>query len=290
MFDDKYDKILFDHTDLVILDYYEECKLRCTQSYIRGYDNYQQLKIIESDITNKLFFNIVIPNNNVNNGSPQYKSIMYIFKNYFVNFPIFPFCKGQSLIDKVGTIIMTKHDFRMDILFTIKYLNFYLPDNKNNPNNIPITRIYKNHPEYFMSENDKNITEILETINKDKEQITISKETINQENKKIVEKKEELDKLIIENDKITKNKQNELDKLILENQQKIDYYKNLEQQIIEVNKEKEIIKEEKRKIAIVKEKMAQIKRNLDEEKFKLELEKDRINDINVDDFINSNLN
>ena len=31
--------------------------------------------------------------------------------------------------------------------------------------------------------------------------------------------------------------------------------------------------------------MAQIKRNLDEEKFKLELEKDMINDVNVDEFI-----
>ena len=36
--------------------------------------------------------------------------------------------------------------------------------------------------------------------------------------------------------------------------------------------------------------MAQIKRNLDEEKFKFELEKDRINDIDVDEFINSILN
>jgi hypothetical protein len=36
--------------------------------------------------------------------------------------------------------------------------------------------------------------------------------------------------------------------------------------------------------------MTQIKRNLDEEKFKLELEKDRINDVNVDEFINSILN
>ncbi len=84
-----------------------------------------------------------------------------------------------------------------------------------------------------------------------------------------------------------KEKQTELDKLILENQHKIDYYKNLEQQIIDVNKEKDIIKEEKRKIAIVKEKMAQQKRDFDEEKFKFELEKDRINDIDVDKFINS---
>lgn len=281
MSDDKYDKILFDHTDLVILDYYEECKRICTQPYIRGFNNYQSLKIIESDIKNKLFFNIVLPNSVNNDGGPQFKYTMYIFKNYFVNFQIFPFCKGHSLINIVGNISITKHNFPIHILFAIKYLNFYPPENKNNTNNIPITRIYEQHPEYFMSENDKNITEILETIKKDKEQITISNETINQENKKIVEQKDELNRLILEN---------ELDQLILENQQKIDHYKNLEQQIIEVNKEKEIIKEEKRKIAIVKEKMAQIKRNLDEEKFKLELEKDRINDVNVDEFINSILN
>jgi hypothetical protein len=40
---------------------------------------------------------------------------------------------------------------------------------------------------------------------------------------------------------IHENKQFKLDKLILENQQKIDYYKSLEQQIIDVNKEKKKI-------------------------------------------------
>ena len=96
--------------------------------------------------------------------------------------------------------------------------------------------IYKQHPEYFMSENDKNITEILETIKKEKEQITISNETINQENKKIVEQKDELNILILENERINKDKQNELDKLILENQQKIDHYKILNKNLLKKNK------------------------------------------------------
>ena len=100
----------------------------------------------------------------------------------------------------------------------------------------------------------------------------------------------ERNKFLLEKDQtgiIMKEKQIELDKIILENQQKINYYKSLEQQIIDVNKEKELVKEEKRKIAIVKQKMAQQKKDFDEEKFKFELEKDRINDIDVDKFINS---
>jgi len=91
----------------------------------------------------------------------------------------------------------------------------------------------------------------------------------------IKDKQVELDKLILENQKSTKHKLVELDKLILENQQKIDYYKSLKQQIIDVNKEKELIKEEKRKIA--------------KQKRKFELEQYRINDIDVDKFINSML-
>jgi len=145
--------------------------------------------------------------------------------------------------------------------------------------------IIKDFKENYKKKYDKELTE---------EQLEEQKEKLNKlilKNEKINKyKQNSLDRLILENERINKDKQNELDKLILENQQKINHYKNLEQEIIKVNKEKEIIKEEKRKIAICKEKMAQIKRNLDEEKFKLELEKDKINDINVDEFINSILN
>ena len=85
-----------------------------------------------------------------------------------------------------------------------------------------------------------------------------------------------------------KLKKDELDKLILENQQKINHYASLEQQIMDVQKEKELIKEENIKIAIVKEKLAQQKRDLDDDKFKFELEKDRINDFDIDKFIKQN--
>jgi hypothetical protein len=281
MSDDKYDKILFDvNGDDFILKYYQNCKIR----HPRNVNEYNKLEIISSEIKNKQFFEIgsdPYVYDGYNGQTKSRKSIKYMFKEYIID--IHEHGTGHNEFQYSEIFInIIKHDLPTHILFTIKHFQFH--------NILGFDDIYKYHPEYFMLENDKNITEILETIKKEKENIAISNETINQENKKIVEQKDELNRLILENKRINKDKQNELDKLILENQQKIDHYRNLEQEIIKVNKEKEIIKEEKRKIAICKEKMAQIKRNLDEEKFKLELEKDRINDVNVDEFINSILN
>ena len=82
----------------------------------------------------------------------------------------------------------------------------------------------------------------------------------------------------------------ELTKLILENQQKITHYKSLESQILSIDKDKQIILEEKQKLTIVKAKMAKNKREFDDEKLKFEIEKDRINDIDIDKFLNSELN
>ena len=314
MSDDKYDKILFDGGDLSIFNFYMEYdnteEHRQIQMDKQGADSnrafHNLLKKIDLEIKNKLFFTIIVYLfEGINlEGHKSFnettKKILYMFREYIIEFMectrnYYPY--GYDDKQKFGNVsihISRKHNMTVSMLFTIKHFQYSdllkSSNSYSKPENTYISDIYEQHPEYFMSENDKNITEILETIKKEKEQITISNETINQENKKIVEQKDELNKLILVNERINKNKQNELDKLILENQQKIDHYKSLEQELIKVNKEKELIKEEKRKIAICKEKMAQIKRNLDEKKFKFELEKDRINDVNVNEFINSILN
>ena len=77
------------------------------------------------------------------------------------------------------------------------------------------------------------------------------------------------------NNELTQENRKKLDELIIEHK-------------LNNHKEKELIKEEKIKIAIVKEKLAQQKRDLDDDKFKFELEKDRINDFDIDKFIKQN--
>ncbi len=103
-------------------------------------------------------------------------------------------------------------------------------------------------------------------------------------------KKDQLtQELITDNEELIKQKE-ELDKLILYNQQQIEHYKSLEDKIISIEKDKEIILEEKRKIAICKEIMAKNKLEFDNEKLQFEIHKDRINDFDIDKFINSKLN
>jgi hypothetical protein len=201
---------------------------------------------------------------------------------------------GIAQTENYSTIM---HNLPNNILFVLKTIK-YDSINDNGLNINQLITFYDTNTNYFKSNSDIYYDKLKqEMINYEKEQKGIL----------IKEKQTELDKLILDNQQkidyynnleqqiidvnkekeIIKENQTKLDKLILDNQQKIDYYKSLEQQIIDVNKEKEIIKEEKRKIIIVKEKMAQQKRNFDEEKCKFELEKDRINEIDVDNFINS---
>jgi hypothetical protein len=192
----------------------------------------------------------------------------YVFKKFLISKVPSSYC-GQHDRYNIG---IHKHNLPNNILFSLKTINFN--DINNNGLNInKLITFYDKNTNYFKSNSDIHYEKLELKYKQEKEMIEQGK------NKLLLEKE---DKSIL-----IKEKQTELDKLILENQQKIDYYKSLEQQIIDVNKEKDIIKEEKRKIAIVKEKMAQQKRDFDEEKFKFELEKDRINDIDVDKFINS---
>ena len=176
----------------------------------------------------------------------------YVFKNFWI---VMTTLSGQHTNTNSNFNI---HNLPNNILFSIKKIMEYHPVK----DSFNFITFYDKNTNYFKSNSD---------IHYEKRELQYKKEMIEQEQKGI----------------LIKEKQTELDKLILENQTKIDYYKDFEQQIIDVNKEKELIKEEKRKIAIVKEKMAQQKRDFDEEKFKFELEKDRINDIDVDKFINS---
>jgi hypothetical protein len=121
--------------------------------------------------------------------------------------------------------------------------------------------------------------QIEKDITNEKELIIKQKETIMIDEQLITLQKEELSK-----------QKEELDKLILYNQQQIEHYKSLEEKIISIEKDKEIILEEKRKIAICKEIMAKNKLEFDNEKLQFEIHKDRINDFDIDKFINSELN
>ena len=118
-----------------------------------------------------------------------------------------------------------------------------------------------------------------ELITKQKEELTTEKQLITKQIECITIQKEELSK-----------QKEELDKLILYNQQQIQHYKSLEEKIISIEKDKEIILLEKQKIAICKEKMAKSKREFDDEKLKFEIEKDRINNFDIDKFLNLSSN
>ena len=102
-----------------------------------------------------------------------------------------------------------------------------------------------------------------------------------------IKQQDEFEQLIIEQKQLIIEQKEELNKLILENHEKINYYKSLESQIISISKDKNFIIEEKRKLAIVKEIMAKNKREFDNEKLKFLIEKDSINDFDIDKFINS---
>ena len=184
----------------------------------------------------------------------------YVFKNFWI---VMTTLSGHTNSN------FNIHNLPNNILFSIKKIMEYHPVK----DSFNFITFYDKNTNYFKSNSD---------IHYEKRELQYKKEMIEQEQEKKMIKKEMFEQE--QKGILIKEKQTELDKLILENQTKIDYYKDFEQQIIDVNKEKELIKEEKRKIAIVKEKMAQQKRAFDEEKFKFELEKDRINDI--DKFIN----
>ena len=270
MSDDEYDKILFDGDPISpynqdLLKYYENYKL-----YYTNLEEYNKLEIISSEIKNKLYFKLGIYVHDQYNVRKA-----FIFKKYIVDI----FQNPGPNENNFGTVKINviKHNIPTHILCAIKYFQY----DEIYYDIAEFFDIYNTHPEYFMSNIDKNISELLETIQKDKVMIIKEKELIKF-------RQNELDKLILENKILIELKQNELDKLILENQQKINHYASLEQEIINVQKEKELIKEEKRKIAIVKEKLAQQKRELDDNKFKFELEKDRINDFDIDKFIKQN--
>ena len=263
MSDDEYDNILFNKTDGIKI--------------IEQFKGSKKLTDFEGPI-DKYFIINVLHNITLRNSYDHVQTIddtHYIFKKFLILFS--PAKIGRP---KIINIIM--HNLPNNILFFLKTI--YL----NNTNNISVCGLeinqlinfYDKNTNYFKSKNDIHYKKLELKYKEEKEMIERGK------NKLLLEK-DQFEKYQAGIIMKEKEKQTELDKLILENQQKIDYYKSLEQQIIDVNKEKEIIKEEKRKIAIVKEKMAQQKREFDEEKFKFELEKDRINDIDVDKFINS---
>jgi hypothetical protein len=263
MSDDEYDKILFDGNPISghnqnLLKYYENYKL-----FNSNLEEYNKLEIISSEIQNKLYFELGIYQFDAGCSN---STKTFIFKEYIV---IMDQNGAGSFDNQFGNVRINviKHNIPTHILCAIKYFQY----DKIYHSIAQSFDIYNTHPEYFMSNIEKNISEKLETIQNDKELIKV--------------KNDELDKLISDNKKIIKEKQNELDKLILENQQKIDYYASLEQQIIDIQKEKEFIKEDKRKISIAKDKLSQQKRELDDNKFKFELEKDRINDFDIDKFI-----
>jgi len=259
--ENEYDKILFDGGNQFILEYYEKCKKYDPSNF----NEYNKLDIISYEIKNNLFFEVEsTPIRYVGfNGQYRSRTISYMFKKYKVIINQEQAGPNELQLGCIK-INICKHNIPTHILFSIRFYS-----------NI---NIYNNHPEYFMSNIEKNISEQLETIQKDKVMIIKEKESIKL-------KQNELDKLILENKDSIKLKQNELDELILENQRKINHYASLEQQIIEIQKEKELIKEEKRKISIAKDKLSQRKRDLDDDKFKFELEKDRINDFDIDKFI-----
>jgi len=255
MSDDEYDNILFNKTDGIKI--------------IEQFKGSKKLTDFEGPIDK--YFIIIINRIHMHRLIELNSDIIYVFKKIFI---IIPGNNNNKKINRIDT-----HNLPNNILFSLKTIHFN-NINTHGLNFDNLITFYDKNTNYFKSKNDIHYEKLELKYKEEKEMIERGK------NKLLLEK-DQFEKYQAGIIMKEKEKQTELDKLILENQQKINYYKSLEQQIIDVNKEKEIIKEEKRKIAIVKEKMAQQKREFDEEKFKFELEKDRINDIDVDKFINS---
>ena len=267
-----------------------------------GYIEYNKLKIIDVDITNKKYFLIgsTIPTSQCN-FQFQTSSVSYMFKNYIVDIHRDSYQGSYVHGDyRFGDIKINiiKHNIPNNILFAIKHFQYQ-------QNFTSIIDIYNTHPEYLTTHIEKNISNEFQKISIEKQLIIEQKKELDKllieheqlmlnEKQLIIEQKEELDKLLIEHEQLMLNEKQliieqkkELDKLILENHEKINYYKSLESQIISISNDKNFITEEKRKLAIVKEKMAKNKREFDNEKLKFLIEKDSINDFDIDKFINS---
>jgi hypothetical protein len=245
-------------------------------------DRDKLIKLLGEDIYNNKYFSAgTMKGYHKNNMCPIFMS--YIFKNYIVD--LHSLYENDYYNYECIKIIINKHNIPNNILFAIKHFQYhncfpndfsFIEKNYNIFDVINRFDIYNKHPEYFTTQIDKNISNELQIIKSEKNKILTDKELLIKHEQKIIS----------ENQIIIKQKE-ELDKLILENHQKINYYKNLEDQIISINKDKAIIQEEKRKLAIVKEKMAKNKKEFDDEKLKFLIEKDRINEIDIDKFINS---
>ena len=141
----EYDKLLFDGDDLFILKYYENCKKWDPNNF----NEYNKLKIIDAEIKNKIFFSVgSTPIISQCNGQILSRSISYMFKEYIVD--IHQDCYGHNEFNFGSvTIKLIKHTIPYHILFAIKYF----PYNKQYSN---IINMYNTHPEYFMSEIEKN--------------------------------------------------------------------------------------------------------------------------------------
>ena len=284
---DEYDNILFDKTGGdKIINYYNK-------------SNPEQNRKIKGPTDRYFYFNVERITK-INGNIKTFIDKHFIFKNMIIIFRSSdqihireysdPISYNYIIISNSTKLSMRAfntnfliHNLPINILFCIKnfcninnysaqdpfFMDRVTPDIYNYYTGL--IKLYQDKPEYFKSE-DAELKQKEELIEQGK--IELSKE------------KELFERGI--NGILIKEKQNELDKLILENKQKINHYVSLEQEIINVQKEKELIKEEKRKIAIVKEKLAQQKKDLDDNKFKFELEKDRINDFDIDKFIKQN--
>ena len=153
----------------------------------------------------------------------------YVFKNFWI---VMTTLSGQHTNTNSNFNI---HNLPNNILFSIKKIMEYHPVK----DSFNFITFYDKNTNYFKSNSD---------IHYEKRELQYKKEMIEQEQEKKMIKKEMFEQE--QKGILIKEKQTELDKLILENQTKIDYYKSLEQQIIDVNKEKELVKEEKRKIIL----------------------------------------
>ena len=243
-----------------------------------GLIEYNKLKIIDVDITNKKYFLIgsTLPTSFGNADAVHNCYVSYMFKNYIVDIHRYgyqgSYVHGDYRFGNIKINII-KHNIPNNILFAIKHFQYQ-------QNFTSIIDIYNTHPEYLTTHIEKIISNEFQKISTDKELIIKQKEELY---KLLIEHEQ---KLLIDKQLIIEQKE-ELDKLLLENHEKINYYKSLESQIISISNDKNIILEEKRKLAIVKEKMAKNKREFDNEKLKFLIEKDSINDFDIDKFINS---
>ena len=148
------------------------------------------------------------------------------------------------------------HSFPTDMLFALKHFQI-----KNDYGSVPnLLKFYSDHPEYFKT----NCSEFESICKK-------------------------------EHDEIQKQKE-ELKLLIEENMKKIEYYKELEQQIetIEIVKsgvkeELEKIKIEKECLVIVKQKLSIMQSDIDKERKELEEEKNKLktNNFDIDKYLDN---